>query len=237
MKLTISLSYYNQTSILPKHTDIWNKYPPEILKEINFFIMDDCSKIPAEEILKNSDLSKLNINIYRVEKDLYCNIAGVRNLSAKECKTEWLMITDMDTLVDNIMIEKIMELINLDQKSKAYRFNRKVLDNDRHPKNGKLHPAVCLIRKSDYWKIGGCEEDLVGSYGMTDPSFWYKAKWDKIDRIVELVNKNDIFLQYLPDGESDINRDVTKNRLLFEKRKRDGKWSKDYVRFPWKKIM
>ncbi len=38
------------------------------------------------------------------------------------------------------------------------------------------------------------------------------------------------------EGEADIVRDVSQNMELFEKRKSDGKWNKDYVRFPWKKI-
>ena len=87
------------------------------------------------------------------------------------------------------------------------------------------------MRIEDYWKVGGCEEDLVGNYGMTDPTFFWKAK----GKIVVMEMRN-IFMIHYFDGEADINRDVTKNRLLFERRKRDGKWSKDYVRFPWKKV-
>ena len=36
--------------------------------------------------------------------------------------------------------------------------------------------GMSLLRKKDYWNVGGCEEDLVGNYGQTDPIFWYRAK-------------------------------------------------------------
>ena len=68
-------------------------------KLFTFFIIDDCSKKDTLQILKDYDLSDLNISIYRVLDDLVCNIAGVRNLGATECQTEWMVILDMDTLL------------------------------------------------------------------------------------------------------------------------------------------
>ena len=75
----------------------------------------------------------------------------------------------------------------------AFKFNRTVPDDDNHIKNNKLHPAVCLIRKEDYWKIGGCDEDFVGNYGQTDPHFWYRAKGK-----ITVKEKNNVYLLYYP---------------------------------------
>ena len=64
-----------------------------------------------------------------------------------------------------------------------------------HKKNGKEHPAVCLLKKEDYWRVGGCEEDLVGHYGQTDPIFWYRAKGIlKIKYLKEIFLNYDLFL-------------------------------------------
>ena len=97
-------------------------------------------------------------------------------------------------------------------------------------KHYKIHPAVCLIRKEDYWRVGGCEEDLVGHYGGTDPSFFYKAKG-----IINVKICKNIFLTHLYEGEADINRDTSHNIKLIEEKKKSGKWSKDYIRFSWEK--
>ena len=73
------------------------------------------------------------------------------------------------------MLSLLIKLAQNNQGSCVYKFNRKVIDNPKHPKNNKMHPAICLIKKEDYWNIGGCEEDLIGHYGSTDPCFWHRA--------------------------------------------------------------
>ena len=230
--LTYSLSYYNQgKEAIMKHINMWKEYPKEIRDKISFYLMDDCSKEPLNEVLKDEDFQDLDIHIYCVEVDLYCNISGIRNLSARECKTDWMIVLDMDTLVPVKMAFELIKLIEKNQKGVSYKFNRIVPDNKRDNRHGKTHPAVCLLRIDDYWKVGGCEEDLVGNYGMTDPTFFWKAKGKM--RVVEMRN---IFMIHYSEGEADIVRNVSKNRELFEKRKRDGKWSTDYIRFPWKKV-
>ena len=94
-----------------------------------------------------------------------------------------------------------------------------------------MHPAVCLIRVSDYWNVGGCEEDLVGHYGQTDPIFWYRAEGK-----LNVEFKKDIYLDYIPEGEAKIDRDKIHNYKLFQQKKRDNSWSNDFIRFEWDKI-
>ena len=231
--LTICLSYYNQSQdVVVRHLNYWNKYSKKIKDKITFFIVDDCSKISINELINLDDYLELDIKLYRVLDDLYCNIAGVRNLSAIECKTHWMLILDMDTYVSNIMAEQLLLLIKTSFNKTAYKFNRKVLNDIKHIKHHVIHPAICLIKKCDYWDIGGCEEDLVGSYGYTDPCFWHRAK--KTGLIVK--NCNDIKLHYFEDGESDINRDTTKNFKLYSEKLELGNWSTDFIRFKWTKL-
>lgn len=231
--LSICLSYYNQPKdILMKHINCWKNYPEQIKNRIDFIIVDDCSKIEVKELLKDEDLKTLNLHLYRVEDDLYCNIAGVRNLSATECKTKWMLIIDMDTLIEEEMIKQVFELMNKDIEKHAYKFNRKVPSNKNHIKHLKIHPAVCLIRKEDYWRIGGCEEDLVGHYGGTDPSFWFKAT-----NIIKVIECEKIYLTYIPEGESDIVRNTEHNYKLLNEKRITKKWSTDYLRFKWHKVI
>ena len=229
-KITINLSFYNQDNILRKHVLRWTSWPKEILKYYSFCIVDDCSKNNAFNVLKGIDLSKIDLSIYRVKKDLFCNIAGVRNLSAKICKTDWILILDMDTIISEKFARTILPLTD-SPKGNCYKFNRKVIKNPFHKKNRTIHPAVCLIRVKDYWDVGGCEEDLVGHYGQTDPIFWYRAQGK-----LKILIKKDIFLEYLPEGESTINRDTSHNKNLFEQKKIDNSWSNDFIRFEWDKI-
>jgi len=234
-KITVCLSYYNQVEVLKQQVLSWLVFPRNIVKQYTFFIMDDCSKIPAEEVLKNINTSRLDLHIYRVEEDLYCNIAGVRNLGAMECETEWMIILDMDTFIPPVMSAQLLQLTQNNKSRVAYKFNRDISNDSsmlqKNPSGFKPHPAVCLIRKTDYWDIGGCEEDLVGNYGMTDPSFWYKAK-DK----VKIEIKENLYLKHKEEGAADIVRDTSVNRRLIVEKKKNNSWSTDYIRFKWRKV-
>ena len=108
--ITVNLSFYNQNDVLVKHVLGWKSWSKELKEKFSFCIIDDCSKTKAVDVLSEIDLSDLNISIYRVQEDLVCNIAGVRNLSAQECKTEWMVILDMDTLISEELASSMIQL-------------------------------------------------------------------------------------------------------------------------------
>ena len=228
--ITVNLSFYNQNDVLVKHVLGWKSWSKELKEKFSFCIIDDCSKTKAVDVLSEIDLSDLNLSIYRVQEDLVCNIAGVRNLSAQECKTEWRGILDMDTLISEELASSMIELCRA-PKGSCFKFNRRVPSNPYHPKNNQPHPAVCLLQLEDYWDVGGCEEDLVGHYGQTDPIFWYRAS-----NVLTVHFRSDMYLDYIPEGEAVINRDTSHNQKLFEEKRRTHNWSTDFVRFKWEKM-
>ena len=229
-KITINLSFYNQNEVLKKQVESWKSWSKEVRDQFSFCIVDDCSEKSAIDILSD-DLTDLDLSIYRVTEDLYCNIAGVRNLSAQECKTDWMVILDMDTFVSEDLASSMLILSSSERPGEAFKFNRRVAD-PRHPKNGQPHPAVCLLRVEDYWNVGGCEEDLVGHYGWTDPSFWFRSVGK-----LHVITYTDLYLDYYPEGEADIDRNNSHNYILHEEKKRTGNWSTDFIRFDWEKLL
>lgn len=231
--ITVNLSYYNQPkSIVLKHLNYWKKFNTNTLKYFTFIIIDDGSRVPIDKMLSNEDIEGCDVRLLRVIKDMYCNIGGIRNLGAQQCKTPWYIFIDMDTLINAQMADSLVELAQQHmQTNNVFKFNRKVINNKNHIKHNQMHPAVCLLRIEDYWNIGGCDEDFVGHYGYTDPHFWFRASGK-----VKLVECRDIYLEYDDDGESEITRDTKHNRELFETKKQTSTWSTDYVRFEWKEI-
>ena len=241
--VAIILGYYNQGfDLLKKHLDLWLGYDKEILDSFRFIIIDDCSR--DDKKLLGKDFSnyagKLDIQLYRVLDDLYCNISGGRNLGAMVCNCEWMLILDMDCLVGsdmaraiyNICLGKVSVSVGIKGvkgiSGMCYKFNRRTKDC-KHIKNGKIHPAVCLLRVADYFKVGGCEEDLVGSYGYTDPCFWFRARG-----ILQIIELSGVFIDYIDEGEADINRNNLRNRGIYNSIV-SGKrgWSNKYIRFKW----
>ena len=86
-------------------------------------IYPQCKK----EFLKDLNLENLNISLYRIEEDLYCNIPGAMNLSAKECDSEWILFLDMDTLISKKMSEQLLEIVKIKQKNLNYYYKNKEL--------------------------------------------------------------------------------------------------------------
>ena len=231
--ITINLSYYNQNkNILMKHIQYWHSFPQDVKDLMTFFIIDDGSKINISDLITNDDIAGLDVRIFRVKVDLLCNIGGVRNLGATECKTPWYMIIDMDTLINTKMATELIKIAQESTgKNHTFKFNRIVVDNPSHVKHMQPHPAVCLIRLHDYWVIGGCDEDFVGNYGYTDPHFWHRSAGK-----IKLMTKMDVFLEYDDEGESPINRDTRVNAELFESKKQKQNWSTNFLRFPYEEI-
>jgi hypothetical protein len=231
--ITFCLSYYNQPKeVLIRHINYWRKYPDNIKKILQFFIIDDCSKIPAHELLDKDDLNGLNISIYRINEDKFCNTGGVRNLGASECKTPYLLILDMDTSVDNKMISNIMPLCEENINNNiVFKFNRKRINNKTIEDCSRPHPAICLIRKEDYWNIGGCDEDMVGNWGCTDPTFWARA-----GNKVKIEIKRNIYLMTYKDGEVNCKKNAKPNEALLREKIKNNSFSDEILRFTWNKV-
>lgn len=156
-KLTISLSYYNDSKHIHRHLDIWNQYNDLV----RFQIIDDGSMISINKIVDDYYAKNFDLRLYRIEEDIPWNIPGVRNLGVTVCSTPWILICDMDQTFDRSAILKMLRLIENGPGS-FYSFARKGNTSTR---------GTMLISVDDYWKVGGYDEDMIGNYGYNDPLF------------------------------------------------------------------
>jgi len=223
--LTIILTFYNQHDIIKEQIKMWENYPQEVKDNVDFIIIDDCSINPIRY-----DDNKIDLKIYRVLEDKYCNIGGARNLGSHVCETEWMIHSDVDHFIESDLASELVSLVSKNQKNNIYKFNRiNILD-----KKTKIHPGTMLLTKDLYWDIGGSDEDFVGNYGQTDVHFFYRSN-GKCNTII----RDDLYLKYNPKGETNnINRKNLKpNQDIFNNKKITNNWSKDFLRFKWKKII
>lgn len=233
MKLiTIILSYFNEDKEdIYRHLNNWNNFSESVKDQVSFIIVDDCSKIPINKMIDNNNL---DLSLYRILDDIKWNTSGVRNLGALQANTPYLLILDMDTVVDSNIIEQIIEICNNNiNKSIFFDFNRIVVNDANHPKNNQNHPAVCLIRKQDYWSVNGCDEDLSGNYGYTSNLFKIKLLGNNIKQ----ESLRNISILYYAEAQKDnLDRNRKHNRNLFDKKRKNNKLPKKLIRFNWKKI-
>ena len=165
--LTLIYAYYDNPDMLKLHIDTWRAYPDKIKKRMNIILVDDCSpRSPAIHFLPLLVGLGIPTRIYRVLEDIPWNLDGARNLGMKETETEWNLITDMDRLLPVDAAAAALEMTK--ERGKVYRPDQVWAGENRSL--GRPHPNSFIIHRSDYWQVGGYDEDFQGSYG-TDGNF------------------------------------------------------------------
>jgi GT2 family glycosyltransferase len=158
---------------------------------------------------------------------VFFNLPGSRNLGVKMASSDYVFICDMDTIVTPECANKLLDLIP--KENIIFKFNRKV-NNVRHEKHLKIHPGIFLVNRKSYLDVNGCDEDLAGNYGNYTRSLEYKLIKLKSFKIFDC---SDIFVEYIIEGDCDIQKDKSINRKKFNKKVQNGSWSKDMIRFNW----
>ena len=225
-KLTIIVPAYNEINTIQNLIDKICQI--NIDKQI--ILVDDCSMKNSTEDFDFSNC-EFDLNVYRVTDDVYFNVPGAVNLGADKTQTEWFIKQDMDTIIPEETMSKLLELIGSAPDKSIYKFYR---TNGTSISNAnKITPGQFMIRKDDFWSIGAWDEDFCEDYGMNDPAFFWRASQDNY-----VVHEGyDLHVTIDSDGESDIERDCFVNSELLEQKK-SGKvdWSDDYIRFNWKQV-
>lgn len=198
-KITLIMAYYENPGMLEKQQEIIGAYPKEILENLDWIIIDDCSpEHPASEVFKK--IPEINdMRLYRTEVDVPWNQDFCRNLGASEANTGWLFLTDIDHLVP---LETMRILMTEDsgfiKVSESYRFTRRDYPgNERY----KIHPNSWFMTKELYEKIGGYDERFAGYYG-TDGDFRDRLKKIAKIRTFDFVDIIRVGREHIPDAST-----------------------------------
>jgi hypothetical protein len=157
--LSIVLTYYNQPLMLSEQARIWRDYPDGV----EVIVVDDGSAIPAKAE---------SCAIYRVAEDIPWHQDGARNLGAHVALHEWLLLLDIDHVLPAVEARRLLGLLPLLSDGCAFRPRRRLVD-DAYPLARAAN--IWLIRREDFWRVGGYDERLCGSYG-TDLEFRPRLK-------------------------------------------------------------
>lgn len=185
--LSVVMAYYNNPEMLAYQYRVWEAYPQELKRRVDFVIVDDGSKDPAHHVQIPDGL---DVSIYRIKVDIPWNQDGARNLGCSEARGPWLFMTDMDHVLPLTTLEYVLSQ-PLSEKY-AYMFAR-VEHFDGRPvrdKKGapKPHPNTYLMTRQMYWDVGGYDEYFRGLYG-TDGMFNHRLSQRYT---IRLLNKHPI---------------------------------------------
>lgn len=174
--LTLIMPTYLNSGMIAHQYAGWAAWPDDLKQHLRVILVDDGSPEPAADVPRPEGLPELEI--YRVKEDRPWHQHAARNLGAHVAPEGWLLLTDMDHVLEPAAAARLFRaLLTLDPGG-VYMLDRIEADT-RLPTlnqagNPKPHPNSFVMTREMYWRIGGYDEDYCGVYG-TDRLFRERA--------------------------------------------------------------
>lgn len=158
--VTFVYPYYENPRFLDRQLGEWSSYPECLRSRIKVIVVDDGSpNNPALTVLGNGRVLPLRVDLYRIEVDVRWNWLAARNIGAHYALDGWLMLTDMDHVVDAELAASLVD--GFYDPGVIHRFSRREHTGAKiHP-----HPNSMYMTRAMFWKVGGYDEALSGHYG------------------------------------------------------------------------
>jgi predicted O-linked N-acetylglucosamine transferase (SPINDLY family) len=228
-KLSLITHHYNGHEAAKKLVKHLESLPNSIKDSIELIIIDDCSE-SAESIDSNLD----NLKQYRITDDIPWNQAGSRNLGTFLATSAWGLFFDIDQLPNEAGLLKILsQLASLDTKNLYYFHVENFIDSNLNEEL-PIHPNTFLVNLERFKSTCMYDEDFAGNYGYED--LYLPFVWEKNGGKRSIFGNEKIF----KDGNfktAKLNRDLTKNKILAERKVAEGiKNPTNFLRFSWKEM-
>jgi hypothetical protein len=242
MRRTWITTYYNNSNMLLRQLSEWEKYPYNARQLIRFIVVDDGSSFSALDVINHFSehigLITFDLALYRVKVDIPWNQDGCRNLAMKFCETEWAFLTDIDRLLPR---DQVKDFLNFSPRAGTYYMPSQQLTNGTYL--DAPHPNSFFMSKTDFWSMGGYDEDFAGYYG-TDGNFRKCAKGagliearTRAFKITKFTGADIADSRTTNYGRKDSHYAVANNADLLAKRNGPAYRASVPVRFPFERQM
>jgi len=161
--------YFNQSdaSALIDLLRRYEKYSPELLDQIQFVVVDDCS--PIKYLIPDFNL---NLTWLRITDDIPWNQGGARNLGVTYAKSDKILMTDLDHEFPEKTLEKMVRMRECGRNFyKIYR------TDEITGKIRKGHPNTFMMSRARFMRFFGYDEEFGGHYGAEDFRFVKNQKY------------------------------------------------------------
>jgi len=215
--------------MLKEQFNTWSNYRLDIKEQIKIIVVDDGSQTYP---LSNYSIDGIDLTLYRIEEDKGWNNGGAKNLAMSECTTEWAYLSDLDHILTEKNLIKLLELKQ--DRSIYYTFTRYNMGTQH-----KMTKAqnIFYINKDVFWEAKGYDEDFSGKYGYEDN--WLKHNLVKLIREKTSSNIVIYVATHIKDSitSSAFKKDISINKKLL-RNKQQGliPQTNDILRFKWRKI-
>lgn len=229
--VTLITPYYRNPRMLAHQLLAWELMPDSF----RIMIIDDCSPEPAlPVVMENAGKTLLDrITMYRIKDDIAWNQHGARNLGAMECKTQWMLMFDIDHVLAGA--DDLLHMAFC--TTEWYRFKRYRIDVGDGRVEITSAPNVFLCTRSMFLATGGYNEDYCGCYGGDDQFLLRMKK----------VNGNPIVLPDPVSMEVHTPRSIPDAATLMDRSPKEyqrrlattgiGAEPENPLRFPWERVL
>ena len=189
--LTVILAYYENPGMLNEQFKTFRALPQAIRDHLQLIVVDDGSpKHPAV-----AQKIGMPLQVYRVGVDIRWNQDACRNIGVHHATTEWVLMTDMDHLIPQATLDRIVS--RKWSGEKVYKFSRVTAPHMTHY---KPHPNSWLMTRLMFNRIGGYDERLAGWYG-TDADFRRQ-----VETIAQIIMLKEVLIrvprEVIPDAST-----------------------------------
>jgi hypothetical protein len=156
--ISLVYAYYENPGMLKFQLEGWANYPDGF----QVIIVDDGSpRSPAIDVLRANPIS-IPVSCYRIDVNIPWNQDGARNLGMHQCETEWAHLLDMDCVLTPSEAAKCLHFAKNEAEWDSY-----YMPARRNSAGQAIppHPNSYLFRHSEFWRMGGYDEDFAGCYG------------------------------------------------------------------------
>jgi len=212
--LTLIMAVYGQPLMLAKQLETIKGYPDDVLDRLNVIIVDDHGTPPvdardAEEL----DLYCKSVKLFRVDTAIEWNQMGARNL-AMEHAGGWCLLIDADMLFPAAIMPRMLQAVDKMRKGHVMKWALKHMHGRPNPLD-MSSPNTWLIHRSDFFAIGGYDEDYAGHKGWSDVQFH-----DVVTDCLKVEPRPDLYADFVnPTIINDsavlsLDRSVTANKRI-----------------------
>lgn len=235
--LTLILPYYDNPQMFVRQQRTWAAYPEELRTHLRVIVVDDCSpRWRAGHHLVEPISNVRSFQLYRTLVDVRWNWIFCRNLAVEKAVTDWVLMTDMDHLVPELTLRRVLEG-ELDPRV-GYRFSR--VDAPKLTPY-KPHPNTWCLTKALFDRVGGYDETFSGWYG-TDGDFRRRLELvaKKIRVLPEVMIR--VPREVIPDASTTTytrkeKRDKLNVRRILAEREGVQNWRPKRLSFPYERLV
>lgn len=247
-EFTLVVPYYRNPIMLRRQAREWLEYPPQV----KVIVVDDGSPESAAQALsaygdEHFGAFRGSVRLLRADVDIPWNRGGARNLGAQQASTDWIVHVDIDHVLPAASARELLTF--RPRGARWFRFRRyRVGAADATRKKdrladdcqfGEVHPHVdsYLIRRADYWKSGGYDEDYSGGLGGGNPFLAVLLQDYGPPQV--LPSALHVYTRDAVPDASDwsLSRDTTEHKRRYKIKAKAGNIrGSNPVRFPWHEV-